>query len=110
MVEFKDPAPIPRKEIVKIFSSGSNDEICSALVSMSFYEEDWKWAQDRCLYFLDHPDADVRGTAVTCLGHIARIHNKLDREEVVQALKNHLHDEAIAGRIEDALDDIQMFL
>jgi hypothetical protein len=110
MAEYKNPSQISREEIIRIFSTGTNDEVCDALVSMAFYDEDWKWSQDQCLGFLNHPDANVRGVSTTCLGHIARIHHQLDQEQVISALKKCLKDKKVAGSAQDALDDIQMFL
>lgn len=60
--------------------------------------------------FLSHSDLDIRGLAVTCLGHIARIHKQLDREHVKNILTQLLHDKVISARVEDALGDIEMFL
>ena len=71
--------------------------ICFALLSMAFYEADWKWAQGQCLHFLEHSDVNVRAMAVTSLGHIARIHRNLEREIVEKALSKHLNDEKISG-------------
>jgi hypothetical protein len=110
MAEFKDPPKISREEMVKIFSSGTENEICGALVSMAFYDDDWKWSQDQCLHFLYHVDPGIRGVAATCLGHIARIHRHLDKELVENILKKHWNDKMISGRVQDALDDIQIFL
>lgn len=110
MAEYKNPSQISREHAMRIFSSGTEGEICDALVSMAFYHEDWKWIQNQCLRFLNHSDANVRGVAAICLGHIARIHHHLDRKKVINALKKCLVDEKISGRVQDALDDIQWFL
>ncbi|MBF7092964.1 hypothetical protein IUY40_15635 [Flavobacterium sp. ALJ2] len=48
--------------------------------------------------------------AVTCLGHIARIHRVIDKEKVLKAFESRKDDEAINGRIEDAIDDINVFV
>lgn len=110
MAEYKEPEQKSREELLQRFSSGNSNEICDALISMAFYDNDWKWSQDQCLYFLEHTDPDVRGVAASCLGHIARIHNNLDRELVENALTTHLKDKNISGKVQDALDDIQMFM
>ena len=107
---FKNPEELNRKELLKKFSSGDSDEICEALISMAFDEEDWQWAQNQCLYFLESPDSGVRGIAATCLGHVARYHRKLDRELVEEALSKHLDDKEIFGQVDEALDDIKFYL
>ena len=110
MVVYEEPKKVNREEILKKFASGRSNDICDALVSMAVYEDGWKWCQDQCLYFLDHSDPNVRGVAATCLGHIARIHQSLERERVVNALLLHLNDKEISGIVADALDDIKMFI
>ncbi len=110
MGQFKNPEEKSKNKLNEIFSSGTADNICDALIAMAFYEEDWKWSQDHCLYFLDHNNSDVRGVAATCLGHIARIHNCLEREKVETILRDHLKDEEISGQVQEALDGIDFFL
>lgn len=108
--EFQNPSEMSRQESVYFFSSGTPEEMCNALLSTALYDEDWQWAQDRCLDFLDHPNVQVKEIAIVCLGHIARIHQKLDLELVLPALKKQRDDPEFAGRVEDTLDDIQVFL
>ena len=55
----------------------------------------------------DNPD--ISGLAAICLGHLARIHGQFEKDKVIPILRSRLNDTAIAGRIEDALDDIKMF-
>jgi hypothetical protein len=79
------------------------------MVSVAFFEQDWKWAQEKFLAFLDNKDPRISGLAATCLGHIARIQRKIDKT-VIEELKKHLSNKQISGRVEDALSDIQMFV
>ena len=90
--------------------TGSTEEICRALVAAAFSETDWRWVQGQCLFFLTYPDIEVRGLAATCLGHLARIHQKLDLEVVIPALKSHLKDKEIFGQVQEALEDIEMYM
>ena len=107
---YKEPVPISRAEAQLAFSSGKPQKICDALVRVTFNEPDWRWVQDECLRFIDNPNPDVRGLAVTCIGHIARIHGHLDTERVIERLKRIGKDDEIYGRVEDALDDIKTFI
>lgn len=90
----------------------STDEkyLCDVLLSIALHHSDWEWAQNKCLEKLKSKSPGVRGLAATCLGHIARIHGKLDRGRVVSTLMAHLSDGLIAGQVEDALEDIGIFL
>src|ERR1051326_2548243 len=90
--------------------SENKDAICDALVGIAYYDPDWRWVQSYCLLFLNHRDADIRGLAATCLGHLARIHRVIDLNIVLPELKKLLKDPEIGGRVEDALSDIEIFL
>ena len=86
---------------------------CSNLLLKIIFDEsfqDWKWKQDLCIEIAKSmKDSDLCGLAVTCLGHIARIHNKIEKNKVIQELYNLRDKTYISCRIEDALDDINMF-
>jgi len=110
MREYRQVLPISISEAEDVFSSGDPARIATALVSIAFYESDWKWAQDKCLEHLFHSDEDISGLAATCLGHIARVHGKLEKAKVLNALKRWLSCLPIVGRIEDALQDIDMYI
>ncbi|WP_235592546.1 hypothetical protein, partial [Pseudomonas syringae] len=59
---------------------------------------------------LESSNPDIRGLSATCLGHVARIHQKLDKVRVITAFRDHLNDSAISGWIEGALSDIDTFV
>jgi hypothetical protein len=105
-----EPAKYSKQMVEKAFVSRQPKVICHALVAAAFCEPDWKWVQDKCLYFLQNADPEISGLAATCLGHVARIHQKLERDKVIAALDARRENSEIAGRIEDALDDINMFI
>jgi hypothetical protein len=109
MNTFSNVASITREDANHAFSSGNAERICSALVSVTFHDPDLHWVQDLCLGFLENGDSRIRGLAATCLGHLARIHLSIDKERLLDVLRQHLSDAEIAGRIEDAIDDIQTF-
>jgi len=105
---YREPQPVSRVEADRIFAAGDSKAIASTLVDIAFHERDWRWVQDKCLYFARHPEPNVRQVAVTCLGHIARIHRTLDLAVVLPVLDELSSDEAVT--IEDAIDDIRMFM
>ena len=108
-MQYKNPTPIDRKTAIDIFASNNTENICQTLLSVAFYEPDWRWTQERCLELLSSDNCDISLLAVTCLGHIARIHKILDKDKVISAL--HLKISSCkAGKeiIEDALEDIKI--
>jgi len=109
-MKFFNPPPRKRAELERHLRSDDPAVVADSLVAMAFHEDDWRWAQDVCLDFLENGNPDLSGLAATCLGHLARIHGRLDMEKVGPALTGRLNHPEIGGRVEDALNDIDMFL
>ena len=68
---YHEPSPITREDAEVEFASGVSKRISDALVRVAFYDSDWRWVQDKCLYFIDSRFPDVRRLSITCLGHLA---------------------------------------
>jgi hypothetical protein len=79
-------------------------------LSAALHDPDAAWVTDRALRLVNSPDFGVRAAAVTALGHLARIHRAIDEERVVPVLRRLSNEPEIAGRVEDALDDIAVFV
>jgi hypothetical protein len=99
-----------RQEIELLLRSPEKMDRLDALLSAAYYDPDWRWVQNRCLDFLSHADYQERSLAATCLGHLARIHKQLDIELVLLALSPLKDDPLVGNRVQDALDDIRLFL
>jgi len=109
-MEYQEITPIDRHDAEIVFDGDDLDQTRVTLVRVAFHEPDYQWAQDCCLRFCNHQDAEVRGVAAICLGHIARIHRKLDMSKVMPILQRLLKEPLIAGQVEDALDDIKQYI
>jgi hypothetical protein len=109
-VRYVEPLRLSRDDAEVQLNSENIQVVCQALVAIAFHEESWEWAQSQCLRLSEHPSAEVRGLVATCLGHIARIHGRLDLERVMPVLERLRNEDEISGQVEAALDDISMFL
>jgi hypothetical protein len=109
-VIYHEIIPITREEAEIALLSNDPSVICEALLRSAYYDQDWLWVQSKCLQFVQHQNKDVRCLAVICLGHLARIHGALDTKKVVPILENLRDDPDIAGKVDDVLDDIQIFV
>ena len=109
---YEEPQPISRDEASSAFATNKPEVICSTLVSIALHDPDWRWAQEKCLEFARHPDAGVRQVAATCIGHVARIHQRLDLDAVTPILHQLLSDTEVyvRGCAEDAMGDIEIFM
>jgi hypothetical protein len=107
---------ITREEYALMIQSNEPAQIASALLSISYWERDWRWAQDQLLSFVDHSDPHVRYTSVLGFGHIARFNGKLDVDKVEPILKriantdNAPSEMLVRGTAEDSLEDIEIYI
>ena len=102
---------ITKSQADNVFSTGSRDEICRALLGIyELGDEHWEWVQATYLQFLKHEDEWVACAATTGLGHLARVSRRIDHEMVVPALKQ-ISERSLRmkGKVSDALEDIAMF-
>ena len=105
---YREPQPISRTEAEAIFASNDPYAIESTLVDVAFHDPDWRWVQDKCLDLVRHNSPGVRQIAVTCLGHVARIHGTLDLAKVLPLLEELSRDPEVVT--EDSLSDIRIFI
>ena len=92
-------------------SDCSSEQKIKALLFAIFNIDDWRWIQNLCLDMAKNPDDDIAELSLTGLGHIARIHGKLDVDIVVPFLEEiSINNNALLGRASDALDDIEIFI
>ncbi|AVT41816.1 hypothetical protein C6W10_25605 [Plantactinospora sp. BB1] len=81
------------------------------MVGCALYGDgDWRQSQQLYLALLDHDDHQVQALAATCLGHLARVHRRLDEDRVVVALRQARRRPHVRGTATDALEDIELFL
>ena len=80
-----------------------------ALLAMTFDDPDRERVEAVLLNCLS-PEADpqIRALAVTCMGHVGRIHRAVSAD-VVRRLEELLDDPVLGGVAEDALGDIADF-
>ena len=109
-MKYKEVLPISLEEAENAVNSKNPEIVCDGLLRLTYHDSDWQRVQNLCLHFIKSENIQIRSLAVTCLGHLARIHHTLDIEQVIPILKNLLQDKEIAGRVEDTLEDIEMFI
>lgn len=106
---YEEPRPISRDQYERMRDEATDKDLCAALVALTFYEPSLAYVRNECLSLIRGASPDVRIVAATCLGHLARIHGRLDSDEVLPALRTLLDDPRTRGAAENALDDIAMF-
>lgn len=104
--------PLSRDEVEAALARDEPDELLRVVLAAALYADDGAWAEDVCLRLAAHPHPDVRGNAVLGLGHIARIHGRLEAARALPAIEAALADadDFVRGQADAAAGDVEHFL
>jgi len=105
-MKYSEPKQITIESAESIFKSGNVNDICHAIVNVVHSDIDWRWAQDVCLRFSHSEEFAIAHVSVVCLGHIARINRRIDKQRVIKRFEELKSNPRLVGAIENALDDI----
>jgi hypothetical protein len=87
------------------------DKATDALLSITYNDPDVSWVEGVLIEHLDKRfDVQIRSLAITCLGHLARIHGALNTREVIPRLGALVQDPVLGGIAEDALADVAHYV
>ena len=109
-MDYEELNPIERAEALLDIDSGDRDRVCTALTRLALHDPDPEWLEGLLMANLGNPDPWVRGVAALCLGHVARIHGRLDLDTVIPSLERLLEDPETEGYASNAMSDIRMFV
>ena len=101
---------ISKADAETVFVSENPVLISQTLVRLAYHCDDWRWVQSKCLLYSASENENVQNTAILCLGHLARIHHKLDMELIMPVLSRLKKNPKLEGRVEDALSDIDIYI
>jgi hypothetical protein len=108
-------APVRRRtkeEIRVALSSGVPGTIRDALISTSYWDNDWRWAEQQLANFSDYQDNLVLWAVATGFGFIAAFNGDID-EDIVGPILARLKansNGSVAGAAEEAEADIEHFV
>lgn len=94
-----------------LLNSSDPKKVTETLLYIAYNIKDIGWAEEQFMRMAASSDDDISGLALTCLGHLARINGKINKNVVIPFLKKKMShsNDIISSRAEDALDDINMF-
>ncbi|MDN7908561.1 hypothetical protein QZM18_31220 [Burkholderia diffusa] len=100
-----------RKKLEELLQSSDIAAATETLMYICFNIDDADWVQDKCVEIIERRgDLNLIKLAITCIGHVARIHSFINKAKVMPVLERCLKDPALSGRAEDALQDIEIFI
>jgi len=109
-LKYTSPSEVSKEEFEAILVEDSAvPELCQAIVNAVHSIDDSDWLLTRFRPLLKHNDEQVRGVTVTCLGHIARLDPNFESEQLMSILRPLKSEEALAGLVDDAMDDVLRF-
>jgi hypothetical protein len=109
-MRYEKPEPIRRAEALEAIASGDSERSSDAIIRLALNDPDGHWVEGVALGMTESDDPNMRAVAATALGHVARIHGEISIDRVFTALRRLLEDPRTAGRAEDALSDIAVFV
>ncbi|MER7417829.1 hypothetical protein ABT346_13770 [Micromonospora peucetia] len=99
-----------RSSLLQMIYGDDVREATDALLTLSLDEPDRELIEDLLLRLLDAPvDRQVRELAVTCIGHVARLHRAIS-QEVIARLHELVDDPELRLRVPNSLSDIRVFV
>jgi hypothetical protein len=101
-----------REEIRTALSGGKASEIRDALISASYWEKDWRWAQQQLVDFSEYEDELVLWAVATGFAFIAAFNGDID-ENIVGPILIRLKarpSASVSGAAEEAEADIEHFV
>ncbi len=107
-LEYQELRPLSHTEADEALSSDDHLLIARTLIAIGLHDEDWRWVQHHALGFLSHGSEVVVSAAILALAHTARVNRSIERNMVIPALHALATDSRYAGKVQDALDDIEV--
>ncbi len=91
-------------------SENVNDRL-DALLTTVLGSGDYQTSDELIFQFTKSDDVNIRQNAILCIGHLVRMHEKIDLEKYIPILESILlaQDEFLVDNAEDALNDIWIF-
>jgi len=77
------------------------------VIAVALHDRDFTYAQDLCFRLARHINFNVRGNALQAMGHLVRLHKRLDETKVRPLLEICLHDgsEYVRSQAEEVRDE-----
>lgn len=86
--------PRSKDEVEAAILRNDPTELLYAVLSATLHSDDPVWTEGVCLRLAKHEHFNVRGNAILGFGHIARIHQQLDKKRVKPVIEAALKDES----------------
>jgi hypothetical protein len=100
---------LTREQIVDGLSSSDPLQVEMALFSATSHDEDSLWVESQCIERLQSADFGIRKAAATCLGDLAFLRRRIDKQSAVAALERAMKEPELSDVISFSLSLIEQF-
>ena len=111
-MKYEAVEPMSHEQAEAIASSSDVRALSNAIIALAIYDGDRDRTAAFCLRHATHPDPNVRGCAMTGLGHLSRrFRGFSDPAAIASALTQALSDRdaSVRGHADDAADEFEHF-
>jgi hypothetical protein len=109
-MQYEDIPPFSEKVKFDLESTNPN-KVLMALLSVVMNSDDYNFSIETIQRFLKHENEYVRGAAIECISHAARLWRKLPHR-FIDAVHHAIHDPSdwVKGKADFAMDDLTIFI
>lgn len=103
---------VNRRILERQLAARDKDTVISGIMVMVFNVADVPWVSTQLRRLAEHENLEVASLALTCFGHLARLHGdvgELAPEKTLLRAKA-AAPSPLAGAANDALDDLEIFM
>ena len=109
-MNYQNVEALTRSEAEEGLASRDISTLCETLLSISFHESDQDWALEQLSNFASHPEQEIRTLVATCIGHVGRIHRRIDLRKADAILKQLARDPSVVPFVDEARADLEIFV
>lgn len=96
---------------IQLLNSSEPEKMVMPLLSVVMYGGNYDLAVTSARRFVKHPNANLRGVAIECVSHIARLWGSVPKD-LIEEVNNAFEDpnEWVQGKADYAADDLEVFI
>jgi hypothetical protein len=100
-----------KDKVANLLKSTETDDKINGLLNTVLGSGDYEKSDDLISRFLDGDEISLKQNAILCIGHLVRIHKKVNLDHYTPILESILknQDDPLVDNAEDALNDIWIF-
>lgn len=109
-MKYEEITKLSKEEIEYNITDPNAERRSLAVLSVSLFQGDWRYAQSICIKSLSDINDLVVRSGLYGLSHIVRIHRKIDMKKLDDGIEPLLSNERFYDNLKELKDDIDIYL